>query len=207
VQASNPLPSTDEYRIKNNRSDMVYIPSGSFVAGRLHQELATASSDEPLAQVTQVDAFYVDRYEYPNVRGEVPVHMVSYTRALETCEAFGKRLCTAVEWEKACKGTRNSIYAYGDTWDEEICGNYRAEDYTMGAYSQCHSSFSAFDMSGGLREWTSGTGGARADRRAVKGGSISNPEQGYRCAFTEYLRENYGSSDGSLGFRCCLDAD
>ena len=59
--------------------------------------------------------FCMDRYEFPNRAGQAPVGKVVHKEAVEACEKVGKRLCSALEWEKACKGPSNQIYSYGDT--------------------------------------------------------------------------------------------
>ena len=53
-----------------------------------------------------------------------PVAKVTWQEAHEQCEAQGKRLCSAQEWEKACKGPLNFVYSYGDTFDPERSGNF-----------------------------------------------------------------------------------
>ena len=51
--------------------------------------------------------FISDQYEYPNVEKKsdgtrvAPVTGVTYAQARATCKARGKRLCTALEWERA----------------------------------------------------------------------------------------------------------
>lgn len=46
----------------------------------------------------------IDQYEFPNVTCEYPVVWVRATEAVQLCEAVGKRLCDAHEWEGACAG-------------------------------------------------------------------------------------------------------
>ncbi len=41
----------------------------------------------------------VDRYEYPNRKGEMVKGSVSYQQAKELCEKQGKRICTVEEWQ------------------------------------------------------------------------------------------------------------
>lgn len=47
----------------------------------------------------------IDQYEFPNIPCEYPVVWVKTKEAAEICEAVGKRLCDAHEWEGACQGS------------------------------------------------------------------------------------------------------
>jgi hypothetical protein len=47
----------------------------------------------------------IDQYEYPDIPCEYPVVWVKAREAAQLCEAQGKRLCDAHEWEGACEGT------------------------------------------------------------------------------------------------------
>ncbi len=207
VLKSNQIPSDEEYnRINSQEPDMVFVPGGEYLQGRMHSEdAASASSAESLSKKVFVDDFFIDRYEFPNIQDKVPVGKVAWARAKETCESFGKRLCSSDEWEKACKGPKNTIYSFGDTWDPSICT--AGKDYKLGGMADCRSAYFVFDMSGGLTEWTSTPRASSKNRYVVKGGSKSNPEVGYRCAFSNDQRGNYGASDSSLSFRCCKDVE
>ncbi len=58
----------------------------------------------------------IDQFEFPNVPCEYPVVHVSAREASQLCEAVGKRLCDAHEWEGACAGSVRSVeteYAWG----------------------------------------------------------------------------------------------
>lgn len=46
----------------------------------------------------------IDQYEFPNAVCEYPVVWVRAAEAAALCEAVGKRLCDAHEWEGACAG-------------------------------------------------------------------------------------------------------
>lgn len=58
----------------------------------------------------------VDQYEYPNIPCDYPVIWVKSDEAQHLCQAQGKRLCDAHEWEGACAGalhTPEQDYAFG----------------------------------------------------------------------------------------------
>jgi len=46
----------------------------------------------------------IDQFEFPDIPCEYPVVWVRTREAVEICEAMGKRLCDAHEWEGACEG-------------------------------------------------------------------------------------------------------
>jgi formylglycine-generating enzyme required for sulfatase activity len=46
----------------------------------------------------------IDQFEFPDIPCEWPVVWVRAREAAELCEAMGKRLCDAHEWEGACAG-------------------------------------------------------------------------------------------------------
>ena len=204
VQRANPVP--DQAIVKKMleaEPDMVWVPKGTFIKGRLrHEDGSTmASSSEKLAVVTELPSYYVDRYEFPNRKGEQPVGNVSHNQAKMACEEVGKRLCSADEWEKACKGPENLIYSYGDTPDGSFCGEAMNEPYRVGDRENCLSGYGVFDMSGGFREWTDSAKDAKPTRKLVKGGQRGNYERGTRCAYGG--DENEGYAESTMTFRCC----
>ncbi len=208
VSEQHAKPTADEVTAmtKQHPKGMVYIPAGPFVSGRLHtEESKIVSSAEKTAEVVEVDSFLIDAFEYPNIQGEAPKYGLSSTEAAALCAEAGKRLCSADEWEKACKGRRNTVYSYGDTFDADFCGNGLDDVYKSGAKAQCKSDWNVFDMSGNFREWTSSTPRGKDNRRIVKGGMKGNSVKGTRCGLIS--DEAFMSKDNSLSFRCCRDAD
>ncbi len=198
------LPPEEEVQriLEAHPPNMMYIPAGPFVAGRMHTEV-DAPSFEPLAAVRETDAFLIDVFEYPNLQGAVPKTGVSFRDAERLCEEEGKRLCTADEWEKACKGRQNEVYGYGDTFDPSVCGN-GLEDagYASGAKAECRSRWGVYDIAGNFPEWTASAPSGRETRRIVKGGVHrgTNPARETRCAF--FTDESMGFRS-SMSFRCC----
>jgi len=206
------LTEAEIQKMIESHTEMQYIPEGPFVMGRLHQETPkSASSSEPLAKEANIPSFYIDRFEHPNVRkgadgsAPKPSLRITWEQASSACKSQGKRLCTEEEWEKACKGPDNYIYAYGDTFTPEICGTSMGNDYRVGDLKDCISGYGVYGMSGGPREWTATAAGkGSADRRVVKGGMRANHARGSRCAYA--LDESARYADATLSFRCCLSA-
>ena len=160
---------------------------------------------EDVTAVTELDAYLIDAFEYPNLKGAQPEYGMTWSEAEALCTKQGKRLCTANEWEKACKGPQMYAYSYGDTFDQDFCGNGLDDTFRSGFKDTCRSGWGVFDMSGNFREWTSTLQQGSDNRVEVKGGVRAAPEKGTRCAFSKDERVSY--ADKSIGFRCCRDAD
>jgi hypothetical protein len=59
---------------------------------------------DPLTQKPEQAKACIDQYEFPDLPCEYPVVWVRAREAAQICEAMGKRLCDAHEWEGACQG-------------------------------------------------------------------------------------------------------
>lgn len=59
---------------------------------------------DPLTQGPEEARACIDQYEFPDIPCEYPVVWVRASEAAQICEAMGKRLCDAHEWEGACQG-------------------------------------------------------------------------------------------------------
>jgi hypothetical protein len=53
--------------------------------------------------------------------GVIPQGYMSGAQAAAACAAANKRLCTAEEWELACRGQRGSKFPYGDHYESGAC--------------------------------------------------------------------------------------
>jgi hypothetical protein len=63
---------------------------------------------DPKTQTAQEARACIDQYEFPDIPCDYPVVWVRAREAAEICEAMGKRLCDAHEWEGACEGRLQS---------------------------------------------------------------------------------------------------
>lgn len=59
---------------------------------------------DPATQRAEDAGACIDQYEFPDIPCEYPVVWVKAREAAQICEAMGKRLCDAHEWEGACQG-------------------------------------------------------------------------------------------------------
>jgi hypothetical protein len=119
--------------------------------------------------------FCIDVFEFPNKACELPMVWTQPPLAKKVCELQGKRLCSDVEWNIACRGDPEGgddwKYAYGDKLDLEICNtNLRhrtacvvqnaastwktcsTDTEPSGAFPKCRSRFGVFDQHGNVAE-------------------------------------------------------
>jgi len=88
--------------------------------------------------------------------GEVPSGHLSWYRARRACEAQGKRMCSLVEWGKACSGGSWQRYPYGPDFIEGFCNDALGglgQPAQAGSYPACTSGVGSYDQCGNLSEW------------------------------------------------------
>lgn len=122
------------------------------------------------------EAWYcIDVFEFPNKACELPMVWTQPPLAKKVCELQGKRLCSDIEWNIACRGDPEGgddwKYAYGNKLDLDICHTNKRhrgpcivqDAYTTwkscqtdtepsGSYPKCHSRFGVFDQHGNVAE-------------------------------------------------------
>jgi hypothetical protein len=190
-----------------SRPGMAYIPAGTLVAGTPADRVPRIAEEELAGTKLDMAAFYVDLLPYPNEAGAIATTNVSRDEASALCSAKGKRLCTELEWERACKGPANTTYEDGDDYRPATCGLGVAADLAAkrptGERTACVSGFGMREPHGGAWEWTEqpwGRGG-RKDLGVLKGGNAIAGELAGRCANT--LARPPTTKSPSMGFRCC----
>ncbi len=189
------------------RSGMVWVPSGTLRAGSPLEEVPRLADVELPGTEVAMGGFYIDVLPWPNEAFAIPTTNVSRDEAERLCESKGKRLCTELEWERACKGPDNTRYEYGTTYDARICGAGQPADSSArrssGDRVGCRSAFGAREMHGGASEWTDSTWGRGGNRDAgvVRGGNDPAGEIASRCAFARPM--NPDARSPATSFRCC----
>jgi len=178
-------------------NERVEIPGGSFNVGSRPGDPGRNPELEPRQTAIELGPFQIDRLPYPNDGKSPPLTGVSRDEAKRNCSERGERLCTELEWERACKGPTSSDYATGKTWDARCASEP----------SSCASGFDVLGMGGNLREWVASEVPSKetsAARALLRGAAASAAGPEHRCAARHALDAESKAPD--LGFRCCKGA-
>jgi formylglycine-generating enzyme required for sulfatase activity/serine/threonine protein kinase len=189
------------------RRGMLMIEAGAFTYGTRHGDPMRGFGDRAAERVI-MDAYCIDIYEYPNTRGRTPKVKTSWASADSSCRARGKRLCTEMEWERACKGRTGTRFPFGNQFQDGLC-NLSTESSTgkvglSGAFQKCRSGFGVADMAGNVAEWTSSQWSGDVPDKVVKGGAADQGMYSGRCG--DRANESASTRSDTLGFRCCADS-
>src|SRR6185437_5368994 len=176
----------------------VEIPAGKLAAGSMPGDRGRDPTLEPALLDMELGAFSIDRAPYPNDPQKPALTGVTRSKASELCQQAGGRLCTDLEWERACKGPEGTAFAGGAAWDP-TCGRTPLA---------CASGFGALGMGGAEREWTA-SDVAPIENLNIKGASVRGargdaPAWDHRCAHRAAADPTAPGDD--LGFRCCYGA-
>jgi len=98
---------------------MVMIPAVELITGSRPDVAGRDHSAEVDEVIFSANSFEMDTLPYPGEPEKEPLTGISWDRARTLCEEQGKRLCTELEYETACKGPDNHAYAGGNTYREE----------------------------------------------------------------------------------------
>ncbi|HZO16844.1 MAG TPA: SUMF1/EgtB/PvdO family nonheme iron enzyme [Polyangiaceae bacterium] len=172
--------------------------------------------------------FCIDRFEYPNLKGQYPIIYASWHEAKAMCERQSKRLCNEDEWTFACEGEEARPYPYGDgyTRDPKKCitdqtwlaynekamvprdGSAAAHEMdrlwqgkASGTQTRCRSPFGVYDMTGNIDEWTHTV--RPGERPSILKGGYWGPVR-TRCRPTTRSHDQ-NHMFYQQGFRCCAD--
>jgi hypothetical protein len=186
------------------RPGMVWVPPGVLIAGTPPTQLPRIADEELPGVEVPMSGFFIDKYNHPAEPGAIPVTGLTQAEARAICEEQGKRLCTELEWERACKGTQNFTYEYGDSYDAAVCATGTSDALAPnGANARCRSSWGVADLHGSAWNWTSSAWGRGTDdsRVVVRGGNGREGDLVGRCANARPLAPV--QRDQRVGVRCC----
>lgn len=159
---------------------------------------------------------YWDDPSYLRAHGDLPVVFVTWNDAQAYCKWAGGRLPTAMEWEKAARGTDGRAFPAGPALDPtavNILGSERRDEKTRAAkqiptwgvndprYKRDTSASGALGMGGNVSEWTSSASDVEPGLRIVAGGSWDSWDLSDGRAY-QRIPKNPTDRSSSLGFRC-----
>jgi formylglycine-generating enzyme required for sulfatase activity len=175
--------------------ERVPVAGGTLVAGSMPGDEGRDPALEPALLDVDLGPFEIDKLPFPNDPAKPARTDVTREEARSLCQDRGARLCTELEWERACKGPANDTFAAGATWDA-ACAKDPAS---------CASGFGVLAMGGALREWTASdlvpTERDERSRAVVHGAAASADGVDHRCAHRAAIDSTSKAAD--LGFRCC----
>ena len=213
---------------------MILVPAGSFLAGDKKESatLPAFSIDRNEVSNAAYAKFCEAKYRplppgFPSDRPSDPVANITVVDAQEFAKWAGKRLPTALEWEKAARGTDGRKYPWGDDEDPARANvknnpQYRSPgvqavtEYVTGA-----SPLGALDMSGNVWEFvdelrTPSPGAvanfatilkppptAQEPWYVVKGGAYNRDLNA--AAVYEWISVPARLAQPDIGFRCAKD--
>ena len=147
--------------LETETGQMVLVTAGPFLAGEdRHSET--------------LPAFYIDRTEVPNsayarycqARGrplppgfaadhpDYPAVGITFVDAQEFAKWAGKRLPTALEWEKAARGSDGRSYPWGNDADPARANVATTGPMAVTAFAAAESPFRTINMTGNVWEFT-----------------------------------------------------
>ncbi|HAJ80414.1 MAG TPA: hypothetical protein DCO75_11665 [Fibrobacteres bacterium] len=149
--------------------------------------------------------FCIDKYEWPNKKGQIPDRQMTREEAIKKCNEAGKHLCTGNEWERACAGEDKINFPRSNAPATQNCNAIGNKEFTnkiapSGSFTDCKSPSGAFDMNGNVAEWTSDAATDK-ENAYVYGGSWHNNIADAGCSSKLTLDKNTGYF--YVGFRCC----
>jgi formylglycine-generating enzyme required for sulfatase activity len=174
--------------------------------------------------------FCIDRYEFPNRKGQRPMVMQNFYQAQLHCQLQGKRVCTETEWTKACEGPDNKPFPYGYVRDPTKCRGDRPWDrpspkkfidrdpveierlwqgVVSGSQPDCVSDYGVHDMPGNADELAASETYGKGPKSDFDNVTTGGP---WYLGVRNQCRPKIYSHDESfsyyyLSWRCCAEAD
>jgi hypothetical protein len=174
----------------------IEIPAGLVRAGSVPGTPGRDPRNEADLVPVAVPAFAIDRLPYPNDPSAPPRTGVAREEAMALCEADGKRLCSELEWERACKGDTTRAFPGGAGFDVEAC--------SLDPFA-CASPHDVLALGVTVFEWTSSDVSRRLGSErwsaVVRGGRATDPATEHRCGARHALAPE--TANAEVGFRCC----
>ncbi|HXH76305.1 MAG TPA: SUMF1/EgtB/PvdO family nonheme iron enzyme [Bacteriovoracaceae bacterium] len=172
----------------------------------------------------------MDRFEAPNVAGAQPLAAQTAIEGEAWCAVRSKRLCTEIEWMKACQGRSKYNYPYGANYERSRCTDdkvWKAPDWKLissypspegkaeverlyqadasGSRTGCISEDGVYDLTGNVTEWVARSHPNRTNYKHVMKGCYwvgCSQITPPNCAYTNLAHPGTFRSY-EAGFRCC----
>ena len=183
---------------------MVKIPGGEFKSGL----------DKKIVKIKEfhIDKFEVPFFEFkkfdktlgvPEGKGSHPVSEVSYFDAEAYCKSLGKRLPTAIEWERAASGDGDRKYPWGNEFNTEKANTSESNiggTVPVNSHKSGQSVYGVMNMSGNVFEWVNAWAGPDKKYRLQMGGSYFDNME--KSTVSSTLQSIPDDTHPYTGFRC-----
>jgi formylglycine-generating enzyme required for sulfatase activity len=166
-----------------------------------------AGADMVFFKLSDGRAFAIDRYEYPNRKGEVP-QTATFFEARRIASEIGKRLPTPDQWRLAAQGqaTRTRRYPWGAAFEARRChssvGARRHKPAPSGSHPMGATPRGVHDLAGNLAEWVDRGEPEDADTAYAMGGHFATEDPDDLTSTSIEAIQNPGFSKRTTGFRC-----
>ncbi len=218
----------EEEEVTTVQDGMIFVPAGAFLSGVNKAPRETKAFWIDVYPVTNAEyKLFVEATGYRPPKfwqegrlrePEAPVVGVSWYDAYKYAAYAGKSLPVKDQWEKAARGSKGSIFPWGDEIDAEKA-TYDAESDTesdaetggengeltdgvanVGLHDANRSEFGVCDMAGNVWEWTESQDPQDSEQRIICGGSWCDDAEFLRCDshLAAYPKDKYDN----IGFRC-----
>ncbi|HET8890555.1 MAG TPA: SUMF1/EgtB/PvdO family nonheme iron enzyme [Candidatus Angelobacter sp.] len=221
--------------------DMIRIPAGAFIRGRSRQSAVvknefwidvypvTNSQYAEFIRTTgfmnrTMDAGLLQHLERLLARTEAkvlgainanhPVTGITWYEAVAYTAWAGKRLPTALEWERAAAGIKGNLYPWGNDFSRNRCNSKNSSIGTttpVNQYPEGKSDEGCYDMAGNVFEWTNDWAvnprfsSAPSSEKINKGGSFAREASDLVNWYEESDPPDLRMND--VGFRCAWSPD
>ena len=230
--AESPRPTADR---PASNAPWIAVPGGLFASGPDQAEVDVPAFSVERTEVTngryeeyleacprgsacgpkELPSYWEDRAYLASHRDN-PVVFVAWGDAASFCRWSGARLPTAIEWEKAARGTDGRSYPTGNVLDPatvNILGADRHDEKNSAAkqiptwavsdsrYTRDKSPYGVLGLAGNVSEWTASASEEEPDLRLVAGGSWDSWELSDGRTYNR-IPKSPTDRNSSLGFRC-----
>ena len=142
----------------------------------------------------------------PEHLSDHPVVFVTWNDTTAYAEWAGKSLSSGQQWEKAARGTRGTVYPWGDQPTPAKCNvreNGVGSTTAVNCYQSGVSPYGVFDLCGNIWEWCSTE--TRPSRHELKGGAWTSPF--LRATPSLFNDAAPSMHDDDTGFRCTVTTE
>ncbi len=173
------------------RSASVTLPESTLRVGSVPGTPGRVPANEADRVEVELGEFSIDRQLV--MQNGRPRTAQTRAQAAAICEAEGRRLCSELEWERACVGDGAGPYPTGASFDAARC-----------AVEPCASPTGVEMLGTRFAEWTASEvpspAGGSAPWAVVRGSASADAAE-HRCAARRFVSPS--AIDPNIAFRCC----